>query len=357
MTFVKIQKNNVYSKRFQVHFRRRRLGKTDYYQRKRLTLQRKNKYNTAKWRFVVRRTNQRIICQVVWSTLEGDKVKAQADSFELRKWGVTAGLTNFPAAYATGLLCSRRLLKTLDKENASEDYKPDYFKLFDIIKEADGNDVDFDQLCMQKDLGYRPFKCYLDLGLVRATKGNRVFAAMKGAIDGGIHIPHDPKIFPQKKAEKKPKVVVPAKKEKGKKEDKKKEEEKKKKVEDEDEEFDGTLLRERIFGKHVQDWMNAYDKKKDKQEHQFSQWKECLKKAGVKTVEDLYKKVHAEIRKNPERAEKKKEEYKYTRDEKDKNLVTGPNGKQFRRDIRLSNQQRKDRVNEKIAKFFEARKK
>ena len=227
MTFVKIQKNNVYSKRFQVHFRRRRLGKTDYYQRKRLTLQRKNKYNTAKWRFVVRRTNQRIICQVVWSTLKGDMVKSQADSFELKKWGVTAGLTNFAAAYATGLLCSRRLLKTLDKENKTEDYTPEYFKLFDLIKEADGNDVDFEQLCTQKDIGYRPFKCYLDLGLVRATKGNRVFAAMKGAIDGGIHIPHNPKIFPQKKAEKKPaKVTAPPKK---KKEEKKKIKRKKKK--------------------------------------------------------------------------------------------------------------------------------
>ena len=357
MTFVKIQKNNVYSKRFQVHFRRRRLGKTDYYQRKRLTLQRKNKYNTAKWRFVVRRTNQRIICQFVWSTLEGDKVKAQADSFELKKWGVTAGLTNFSAAYATGLLCSRRLLKTLDKENKTDDYTPDYFNMFDIIKEADGNDVDFEQLCLQKDLGYRPFTCFLDLGLVRATKGNRVFAAMKGAIDGGVNIPHNPKIFPQKKAEKKPvKAAAPSK--KGKKEDKKEEEKKKKKVEEEDEgEFDGTLLRERIFGHHVQAWMDAYDKKKDKQDYQFSQWKKCLKDAKVKTVEDLYKKVHTEIRKNPERGEKKKQEYKYTRNDKDKNLVTGPNGKEFRRDFRLTNQQRKDRANEKIAKFLEARKK
>ena len=76
--------------------------------------------------------------------------------------------------------------------------------MFDLIKEADGNDVDFEQLCLQKDLGYRPFTCFLDLGLVRDTKGNRVFAAMKGAIDGGVNIPHDPKIFPQKKAEKKP---------------------------------------------------------------------------------------------------------------------------------------------------------
>ncbi len=355
MAFVKIQKNNVYSKRFQVHFRRRRLGKTDYYQRKRLTLQRKNKYNTAKWRFVVRRTNQRIICQVVWSTLQGDKVKAQADSFELKKWGVTAGLTNFAAAYATGLLTTRRLLKTLDKENKTEEYTPDYFNLFDLVKETDGNDVDFEQLCNLKDVGYRPFTCFLDLGLVRATKGNRVFAAMKGAIDGGVNIPHNPKIFPQKKKEeKKPTKAVPQK--KGKKEDKK-EEKKKEKKEDDDEEFDGTLLRERIFGKHVQTWMDAYAKKKDKQDYQFSNWKKCLSNAKVKTVEDLYKKVHAEIRKNPERAAKDKKEYKYTRNTKDRNLVTGENGVEFRRDAKLTNKERKDRVDDKIKKFLDARKK
>ena len=103
--------------------------------------------------------------------------------------------------------------------------------------------------------------------------------------------------------------------------------------------------------------MNAYDKKKDKQDYQFSQWKECLKKTGSKTIEDLYKKVHAEIRKNPERAEKKKEEFKYTRDGKDKNLVTGPNKQQFRRDVKINREQRKKRANEKIAKFLEARKK
>ena len=354
MPFVKIQKNNVYSKRFQVHFRRRRLGKTDYYQRKRLILQRKNKYNTAKWRFVVRRTNQKIICQVVWSTIQGDRVKAQADSSELKKWGVTAGLTNFSAAYATGLLTSRRLLKILDKENTSEEYKQDYFNMFDIIKEADGSDVDFVQLCNQKDIGYRPFTCYLDLGLVRATRGNRVFAAMKGAIDGGINIPHNAKIFPQKKAEKKAKdTAAPAK--KGKKEDKKVEEKKKK--DDEEEEFDGSVLRDRIFGKHVQTWMEQYDKKKDKQPYQFSQWKECLKKSGCKDIESLYKKVHAEIRKNPDRPEKKDEKPTYKRKEGDKNIVIAPNGKEFRRDVRLTNQQRKERVADKIQKFAEARKK
>ena len=353
MPFVKIQKNNVYSKRFQVHFRRRRLGKTDYYQRKRLILQRKNKYQAAKWRFVVRRTNQKIICQVVFSAIEGDKVKAQADSSELKKWGVTAGLTNFSAAYATGLLTSRRLLKTLDKENTSEDYKQDYFHLFDLIKEADGKDVDFNQLCIQKDITYRPFTCYLDLGLVRATRGNRVFAAMKGAIDGGINIPHNPKIFPQKKVEKKAKVAaVPPK--KGKKEDKKVEEKKKK--DDEEEEFDGTVLRDRIFGKHVQTWMDLYDKKKDKQNYQFSQWKKCLKESGCKDIEALYKKVHAEIRKNPDRAPKKDGKYEYKRKEGDKNIVVAPDGKEFRRDFKMTNQQRKERVADKIRKYAESRK-
>ena len=38
---------------------------------------------------------------------------AQADSFELKKFGIESGLTNYPAAYATGLLVARRLLTEL----------------------------------------------------------------------------------------------------------------------------------------------------------------------------------------------------------------------------------------------------
>ena len=74
-------------------------------------------------------------------------------------------------------------------------------EMFDLIKEPSNDDVDFEALCEEKDVGQRPFTAYLDLGLVRATKGNRVFAAMKGAIDGGVHIPHNPKVFPSKKSE------------------------------------------------------------------------------------------------------------------------------------------------------------
>ena len=103
--------------------------------------------------------------------------------------------------------------------------------------------------------------------------------------------------------------------------------------------------------------MDQYGKKKDKQDYQFSQWKKCLKDSGCKDIESLYKKVHAEIRKNPDRAEKKKQEYKYKRDDKDKNIVVAPDGKKFRRDVKLTNAQRKERVADKIREFAESRKK
>ncbi len=54
MPFVKVQKTKAYFKRYQVKFRRRREGKTDYRARKRLITQDKNKYNSPKYRLVVR---------------------------------------------------------------------------------------------------------------------------------------------------------------------------------------------------------------------------------------------------------------------------------------------------------------
>lgn len=62
--FVKVVKNKQYFKRYQVKFRRRREGKTDYYARKRLTIQDKNKYNTPKYRLIVRLSKKYITCQV-----------------------------------------------------------------------------------------------------------------------------------------------------------------------------------------------------------------------------------------------------------------------------------------------------
>ena len=72
-------------------------------------LQAKNKYNTPKYRMVVRITNKDICCQIVYARLEGDRVVAAAYSHELPRYGVHVGLTNYSAAYCTGLLLARRV--------------------------------------------------------------------------------------------------------------------------------------------------------------------------------------------------------------------------------------------------------
>ncbi|KAK4930968.1 60S ribosomal protein L5, partial [Elasticomyces elasticus] len=113
MPFTKNVKNDAYFSRYQVKYRRRREGKTDYYARKRLITQAKNKYNAPKYRMVVRFTNRDIVTQIVYSEISGDKVLAAAYAHELPKYGIDQGLTNWAAAYATGLLLARRVLKKL----------------------------------------------------------------------------------------------------------------------------------------------------------------------------------------------------------------------------------------------------
>ncbi|GME81878.1 unnamed protein product [[Candida] boidinii] len=116
MTFTK---TSPYLSRYQTPFRRRREGKTDYYQRKRLITQHKAKYSSPKYRLVVRITNKDVICQIVSSTLTGDVVLTAAYSHELPKYGINHGLTNWSACYATGLLVARRALQKLDHSKFS----------------------------------------------------------------------------------------------------------------------------------------------------------------------------------------------------------------------------------------------
>ena len=80
MAFVKLVKNKAYFMRYQTKFRRRHQGKTDYFARKRLVIQDKDRYNTPKYRLVVRFTSTRVLAQVVYSTIQGDKVFTSADS-------------------------------------------------------------------------------------------------------------------------------------------------------------------------------------------------------------------------------------------------------------------------------------
>merc|ERR1711968_349249 len=160
MGFIKVVKNKAYFKRFQVKYKRRREGKTDYYARKRLVTQDKNKFGTPKYRFVVRFTNKDIICQVVSSKIKGDVCHAAAYAHELPRYGLSVGLTNYSAAYCVGLLCARRLLTNEDEEE-----------------------------------GVSAFHANLDVGLKRTTLGSKIFSAMKGAFDGGLEIPHSEKKF------------------------------------------------------------------------------------------------------------------------------------------------------------------
>lgn len=161
--------------RYQVKFRRRREGKTDYHQRKGLVFQDKNKYNARKYRLVARISNKYVTCQIVYSTLKGDVVLETASSSELPRFGVKAGLTNYAACYCTGLLLARRVLTKLNLADAyggNDDVNGEYYEV------------------EENEEGPRPFCAYLDVGLARTSTGARVFGCLKGAADGGLSIPH-----------------------------------------------------------------------------------------------------------------------------------------------------------------------
>jgi len=290
----------------------------------------KNKYDTKKYRLVVRKTNAKIICQVVTAHPNGDKIEYQAESSELKKFGLTAGLTNYAAAYCTGLLLARRLLKSKGMDT-----------IYDGIK---GKDIDGDYVDMYRDDGEhineerRPFKCILDIGIYRATTGNKVFGALKGFSDGGIFIKHNNKRFPGFK------IIPPA--EKG---DKKKET------------YDPEIHKNKIFGHYIDEHIKTTAEAKKKAEpkynkQQFSAWTKCIAENKVKSLPELYQKVHEAIRKNPVRdsaeLKKKREEKakKATRKVLDKKLgvFQDSKGRKWIRNQKLTNDERKARVADKL---------
>lgn len=56
-----------------------------------------------------------MILQIVYSRIVGDMVVCAAYSHELPRYGVKVGLTNYAAAYATGLLLARRVSSTSEQ--------------------------------------------------------------------------------------------------------------------------------------------------------------------------------------------------------------------------------------------------
>jgi large subunit ribosomal protein L5e len=249
--FVKVVKNKAYFKRYQVKFKRRRDGKTDYYARRRLVMQDKNKYYTPKYRLVVRTTNKDIVCQIIYAKIEGDIILAAAYAHELPRYGVKIGLTNYSAAYCTGLLIARRVLAKL---GLSDHYKG--------VDEATGEEYHVEEI----DGAPGPFRCFLDVGLAKTTTGARVFGALKGAVDGGLDIPHSLKRFPGYDAETK--------------------------------EYNAEVHRDHIFGQHVATYMRKLeDDDEDMYKTQFSRY--IKEGCTADRLEDMYKAAHAAIREDP----------------------------------------------------------
>jgi large subunit ribosomal protein L18 len=133
--------------RWKVQPRRKREKKTDYRYRIRML-------RSGKPRLVVRTSLNHVGAQVIHAKLGRDVVLASAHSKELEKFGWKGYGGNTSAAYLVGLLCGSRAIRAGVKESV------------------------------------------LDLGPYSSISGSKVFAALKGALDAGLEIPHDEKVLP-----------------------------------------------------------------------------------------------------------------------------------------------------------------
>jgi len=260
MPYIKVVKTKAYFKRFQVKFKRRREGKTDYAARRALTIQDKNKYNAPKYRLVVRFTNRDIIAQITYATLNCDRVLSAAYAHELKqeRFGVKAGVHNYAGAYATGLLAARRVLKKLNLDS-----------IYTGNQKTDGTYYLVKEIAGQR----RPFLVLLDVGLARTSTGAKIFAVLKGAVDGGLEIPHKPKRFAGYNSDTR--------------------------------KFDPKILRKHIFGGHVADYMKHLQAE-DPEKYQ-SQFADYIKNSvAADDIEKTWIKCHAAIRKDPSHLSTKK---------------------------------------------------
>jgi large subunit ribosomal protein L18 len=133
--------------RYSVPYKRKRENKTNY--KKRLSA-----VKSANPRLVVRKTNLRMIAQIVKYEETGDKTLVFASNNSLKDYGYANAPKNLAVSYLLGYLIGKLAQKLK-------------------IKEA-----------------------VLDMGLNINTKGNRIFAVLAGAVKSGLNIAHDEKVFP-----------------------------------------------------------------------------------------------------------------------------------------------------------------
>ncbi|GKV53758.1 hypothetical protein SLEP1_g60273, partial [Rubroshorea leprosula] len=112
----------------------------------------------------------------------------------------------------------------------------------------------------------RPFRALLDVGLIKTTTGNRVFGALKGALDGGLDIPHSDKRFAGFGKESK--------------------------------RLDAEVHHKYIYGGHVAAYMRTLmEDEPEKYQSHFSEY--VKREIEADDLEAMYKKVHAAIRADP----------------------------------------------------------
>merc|ERR1712039_1110677 len=163
----------------------------------------------------------------------------------------------------------------------------------------------------------RPFKCILDVGIRTTCVGARMWGALKGAVDGGLHVPHSTKNFPGYK---------PAE-EKG-----------------AESEYDAEAHKERIFGHHVTEYMEMM-KEEDptKYEAHFSKYI----KEGIEPdkLEDMYTEAIEKIKEDPDGKETEKKDITH---ERSGMTINSSDGSEHIRTIKLTLKERRDKVAAKI---------
>jgi large subunit ribosomal protein L5e len=210
----------------------------------------------------VRFTNRYVICQIVYAEVNGDKVLCSATSKELTKHGLTTGLKNYAAAYCTGLLLARRLLKQVGLDETYSGVEEPTGEV--VSTEVNGRTYFVGEVDDEK----RPFRALLDVGIKNTTTGAKVFGAMKGASDGGLDIPHSNKRFPGYNRDTKT--------------------------------FDAATHKARIMGEHIADYMREMEEDDEENfKRHFSRYLEDG--VAADELEEVYEKVHASIREDPSR--------------------------------------------------------
>jgi large subunit ribosomal protein L5e len=187
--------------------------------------------------------------------------------------------------------------------------------MFKGVASVDGTDYDVSADAEAVKQDKRPFKAILDIGSTKSTTGNRVFGVLKGACDGGLHVPHSVRKYPGYF----------------------KEEDGKKGT------YDAGVHKSRIMGAHIDSYMEELkSNSEDDFNKQFSKWNKCLATAKVDSCEELFKKIHAGIRSNPAYAIKKDDKKKpinYL--DKRRTGIKHKSGKTYTRDRRFTGDERK----------------